>query len=148
MARIYIASSWKNEHGVTLLTKELRAQGHEVISWIENNYGEFHNHVTQRMDFETWVNGPDSEQSFFFDTDGAAECDLFIYYSPAGKDAAAECGIAFAKNRSMWALWAKGEDFGLMRKMFNRIFRTTKDLLDAALELRHKEHEETLARTH
>ena len=25
--RIYIASSWKNEHGVTLLTKALRDQG-------------------------------------------------------------------------------------------------------------------------
>lgn len=141
--RIYIASSWKNEHGVTLLTNALRAQGHEVISWIENNYGEHHNHVTQKLDFETWVNSAESEQSFQFDTKGAASCELFIYYAPAGKDAAAECGIAWGagfnhpntKGPIMWALYAKGEDFGLMRKMFDRWFRTTSELLDATSKL-------------
>lgn len=139
--RIYIASSWKNEHGVTLLTKELRAQGHEVISWIENNYGEFHNHVTKKLDFETWVNGPESEQSFCFDVDGAMDCDLFIYYAPAGKDAAAECGMAYAMHanhrgpKHLWGLYAKGEDFGLMRKMFSRWFRTVDALLEATGEL-------------
>jgi hypothetical protein len=141
--KIYIASSWRNEHGVTMLTKELRDQGHEVISWIENNYGEHHNHVTKKMDFETWVNGPESDQSFVFAANGAMNCDLFIYYAPAGKDAAAECGMAYANyaNRSvlnkgpqhMWALNAKGEDFGLMRKMFSRWFRTVDELLDATL---------------
>jgi hypothetical protein len=135
--RVYIASSWKNEHGVTLLTKELRAQGHEVISWIENNYGEYHNHVTKKLDFETWVTSPESDQSFRFDTDGAANCDLFIYYAPAGKDAAAECGIAFASKMTkgnvtrptMFGLYAKGEDFGLMRKMFDRWFSTVDAML-------------------
>lgn len=131
MARIYIASSWKNEHGVTLLTAMLRQQGHTVISWIENNYGEHHNHITKKLDFETWVNGPESNQSFEFDTRGASSCDLFIYYAPAGKDAAAECGIAYNSPipKKMWALYAKGEDFGLMRKMFSRWFRTTDELL-------------------
>lgn len=138
--KIYIASSWKNEHGVTLLTAALRQQGHTVISWIENNYGEFHNHVTKKMDFETWVNSPESDQSFFFDTDGARTCDIFIYYAPAGKDAAAECGIAYGAMQCgggpavMWALYAKGEDFGLMRKMFHRWFRTVDELLAAAKE--------------
>lgn len=139
--RIYIASSWKNEHGVTLLTKALRDQGHEVVSWIENNYGEFHNHVTKKLDFEVWVNSPESEQSFKFDTDGALTCDLFIYYAPAGKDAAAECGIAYGAvmaghgPKQMWRLYAKGEDFGLMRKMFSRWFTTVDALLEAAGEL-------------
>lgn len=117
--KVYIASSWKNQHGVELLTKELRThQSIEVASWIENNYGENHNHVTKKFDFETWVNSKESDQSFEFDTNGAGSCDLFIYYGPAGKDAAAECGIAFAKGIPMLGLHAKGEDFGLMRKMF------------------------------
>lgn len=127
----YITSSWKNEHGVTMLTKALREQGHTVTSWVENNYGEFHNHVTKKLDFETWVNGEESEQSFHFGVNGARNCDILIYYAPAGKDAAAECGIAYASGRNMWALWAKGEDFGLMRKMFDRVFRTVPDLLAA-----------------
>lgn len=125
--RIYIASSWRNQHGVELLTCQLREQGHEVISWIENNYGE--KHGPKGMDFEGWVNTPPAERSFKFDTEGAAKCDLLIYYAPAGKDAAAECGIAFGNNVPMVMLWAKGEDFGLMRKMFRYVFDRADNLL-------------------
>lgn len=138
--RIYIASSWKNEHGVTLLTKALRAQGHEVISWIENNYGEGVA-GTRPLDFESWVNTENAGRSFDFDTNGAMDCDLFIYYGPAGKDAAAEAGIAYAMRanhrgpKQLWGLFAKGEDFGLMRKMFSRWFHTVDALLEASLEL-------------
>lgn len=109
-----------------MLTKELRSLGHEVASWVENNYGETHNHVTQEFDFETWVNGPESDQSFEYDSINAGFCDLFIYLGPSGKDAAAECGIRYGSNFAyrdtrapMIGLHAKGEDFGLMRKMFD-----------------------------
>lgn len=44
--------------------------------------------------------------------------DLVIYISPSGKDAAAELGMAYAKGIPIIGLYAKGEDFGLMRKMF------------------------------
>lgn len=135
---IYIASSWKNQHAVELLTAALRDQGHTVISWIENNYGEDHG-PDKPLDFEAWIKTPSAERSFTFDTTGAAQCDLFIYASPGGKDAAAECGIAYgAKTPTMWALWAKGEDFGLMRKMFDRWFTRASDLLTATLELAHQ----------
>lgn len=127
--RIYIASSWKNEHGVTMLTKLLRDRGHKVVSWIENNYGESHNHVTKKMDFETWVVSDESAQSFAFDAAGARFSDMLIYYAPAGKDAAAECGMAYGSNVTMWGLYAKGEDFGLMRRMFDRWFSTVDELL-------------------
>jgi hypothetical protein len=132
---IYIASSWKNQHAVELLTDALRKQGHVVISWIENNYGEDHG-PDKPLDFEAWVRTPAAERSFIFDTTGAANCDLFIYASPGGKDAAAECGIAYgAKTPKMWALWAKGEDFGLMRKMFDKWYTRSDDLLKATLAL-------------
>lgn len=127
--RIYIASSWKNQHSVEMLTALLREAGHEVISWVENNFGENHNHVTKKFSFEEWVSSAESDQSFEFDTAGAGTCDLFIYVGPAGKDAAAECGIAWANNIPMIGLYAKGEDFGLMRKMFNKwCFRYTEVL--------------------
>lgn len=121
--KIYIASSWKNQHAVEMLTKELRNLNVnvEVISWIENNYGENPNTALNdgKFDFEKWVNSEQSDKSFDFDTKGAMECDLFIYVGPAGKDAAAECGMAYAKGIPMIGLTAKGEDFGLMRKMFS-----------------------------
>lgn len=134
MKNIYIASSWKNQHAVEMLTSLLRNRKFEVISWVENNYGENHNHVTKKFDFETWVNLPESNQSFEFDAHGAMTCDIFIYLGPAGKDAAAECGICYGqrltgKTIPMLGLTAKGEDFGLMRKMFDAWFERYTDLL-------------------
>lgn len=134
--KIYIASSWKNQHAVEMLTALLRKSGHKVVSWVENNYGENHNHVTKKFDFETWVNSPESDQSFEFDVHGAMNCELFIYLGPAGKDAAAECGACYGqrlngKTIPMYGLYAKGEDFGLMRKMFDQWFSRHEDLLKA-----------------
>lgn len=126
--KIYIASSWKNQHGVQMLTERLREHGHNVISWIENNYEE--NHAPNvRFDFESWVNSPESDKSFKFDTEGAMTCDLLVYYGNGGKDAAAECGMAYGKGVPMIALWSKGEDFGLMRKMFKEWFSTHHEVL-------------------
>lgn len=126
---IYIASSWKNQHGVEMLTAILREKGHTVISWIENNYGEDHNHVTKKFDFETWVNSDEAVQSFEFDTNGATTSDLVIYYAPSGKDACAEMGAAWAAGVPILGLYAKGEYLGLMRKMVSKWFSRYTDLL-------------------
>lgn len=112
---IYIASSWKNQHGVEMLTALLREKGHTVISWIENNFGEMG--AVKNINFEEWVKTEGAERSFDFDTNGAKNADLVIYYGPSGKDAAAELGIAYANAKPILGLYAKGEDFGLMRKM-------------------------------
>lgn len=115
--KIYIASSWKNQHAVEMLTALLRERGHEVFSFVENNYGEGHA-ANKPMDFEEWVQTDKAVKSFKYDTESAMGADLVIYIAPSGKDAAAECGMAYAKGVPMVALYAKGEDFGLMRKMF------------------------------
>lgn len=128
--KIYIASSWKNQHGVEMLTALLRAKGHTVISWVENNYGETHNHVTKKFSFEEWVNSDEANQSFQFDMEGATGCHLLIYYGPAGKDACVEMGAAFAIGIPIIGLYAKGEDLGLMRKCVTWYDRYT-DLLNA-----------------
>jgi hypothetical protein len=127
---IYIASSWQHQHAVEMLTSIFRLNNYHVTSWVENNYGENHNHVTKKFDFETWVNSKESEQSFLFDTIGAMSCDIFVYLGRAGKDAAAECGMAYASGKPMFALYSKGEDFGLMRKMFKSWHYRISDLVD------------------
>lgn len=127
---IYIASSWKNQHAVEMLTVLLREKGHVVLSFVENNYGEGHA-AKKPMDFEKWVNTDEADNSFQYDTMGAANSDLVIYIAPSGKDAAAECGIAWAKSIPILGLYAKGEDFGLMRKMMDAWFDRYTDLLDA-----------------
>jgi hypothetical protein len=137
--KIYIASSWKNQHAVEMLTHLLREKGHEVVSWVENNFGEDHNHVTKKFSFEEWVTSPESEQSFVFDTDGATKSDIVIYLGPAGKDACAELGAAWASGAYIIGLYAKGEDLGLMRKMVsvwcNRYFEVL-DLVEGMNKLR------------
>lgn len=114
--KIYIASSWRNQHAVEMLTAILREKGHEVLSFVENNYGEGHSY-TKGMNFEEWIKTDSAQNAFRYDTNGASSSDLVIYISPSGKDAAAEVGIAWAKGIPIIGLHAKGEDFGLMRKM-------------------------------
>lgn len=136
--KIYIASSWRNAHGVEMLTAALRNNGHKVISWVENNFGENHNHVTKKMDPEAWMNSVESDQSFQFDTLGATKCEVFIWYGPGGMDAAAELGASWADaqhhplgfKRRIYGLWAKGEQIGLMRKMVDEWFPRVQDLIN------------------
>ncbi len=112
---IYIASSWKNQHAVEMLTALLRDEGHVVVSFVENGLKLLAKH--EPMELEEWLETDNAKEAFEYDTKGAAESDLVIYISPSGKDAAAEVGIAWANNVPIIGLVAKGEDFGLMRKM-------------------------------
>lgn len=139
--KIYIASSWKNQHAVEMLTSFLRLSGHEVLSFVENNHGENPNSSENErkydkpVPFDEWVASEDGARSFAYDTGGAASADLTIYVGPSGTDAWAEVGIAFANGRTILGLWAKGEQAGLMRKMVTAWFNNYKDLLKFVSEL-------------
>ena len=137
--RIYIASSWKNQHTVEMLTAFLREEKHEILSFVENNYGEGHS-TKKPMDFEKWIETPQAYKSFDYDTYGAMECDLLIYISPSGKDAAAEVGMCYGQRLAgrtipIIGLYAKGEDFGLMRKMMDGWFERYTDVLEFVDEI-------------
>lgn len=124
MSKIYIAASWRNCHLVEMLTAELRKMGHEVKSFVENDFGENPsapgNDISKTID---WIDSDLGLKAFEYDTDGALNSDLVIY-AGGGKDAAAELGMAYAKGVPILGLWSKVEDFGLMRRMvwgwFNR----------------------------
>jgi len=110
---IYIASSWRNQHAVEMLTRLLRECGHEVRSFVENNNGE----CTKRMPFDEWAESEEGRRSFKYDTNSAMNSDLVIYIGPSGTDAWAEVGAAWASGVPVMGLWAKGEPAGLMRRM-------------------------------
>ena len=135
--KIYIASSWKNQHAVEMLTALLREQKHEVCSFVENNYGEGHS-AKKPMDFEAWMQTEQANKSFKYDTEGATQSDLIIYISPSGKDAAAEVGMAWSRGIPILGLYAKGEDFGLMRKMMDEWFERYTDILKAVEKIENK----------
>jgi len=113
---IYIASSWKNQHAVEMLTELLRKSGHRVLSFVERAV-EDEGRTNIKFDFEQWINSPDGEEKFIYDTDGATKSDIVIYVGPSGTDAWAEVGAAWATGRPVLGLYAKGEPSGLMRKM-------------------------------
>ena len=116
--KIYIAASWKHQHAVEMLTAILREKGHVVLSFVENNHGEhLKSKDGKRLGFEEWIQTEEADQSFDYDTIGATRSHLVIYIGPSGKDAAAEVGAAWAAGVEILGLHAKGEDFGLMRKM-------------------------------
>jgi nucleoside 2-deoxyribosyltransferase len=123
--KIYIASSWKNQHGVEMLTALLREKGHEVISWVENN-----NEESREMPTAQWLITEMAEKSFEFDITGATTCDLFILYTYAGNDAHAEMGAAWARGIPIIGLWQKGYDQGLMARMVKDWAYNYLDLLE------------------
>lgn len=127
--KIYIASSWKNQHAVEMLTTLLRDRGHEVLSFIENNFGEGHGHA-KPIPFEKWINTDQANHSFKFDTNGATKSDLVIYIAPSGNDAWAEVGAAWGAGIPILGLWAKSEQSGLMRKMMMSWYDNYRDLLE------------------
>lgn len=99
-----------------MLTDILREKGHEIISFVEKAVTD-EGRTEIKFDFVQWINSPDGHEKFLYDTDGATTSDLVIYIGPAGTDAWAEVGAAWAAGVPIYGLWAKGEQAGLMRKM-------------------------------
>jgi hypothetical protein len=122
--KIYIASSWRNQHGVEMLTALLREKGHEVVSWVENN-----NEEAMNMPTKDWLRSELADKSFQFDLLGATSCDLFILYSYAGNDAHAEMGAAYENMIPIIGLWQKGYEEGLMSRMVDKWCHNYRELL-------------------
>jgi hypothetical protein len=126
---IYIASSWKNQHAVEMLTDLLEERGHTVHSFIRKaaedegraNFGTF--------SLDKWIESEDGRAKFEYDLDGATMSDLVIYLGPSGTDAWAEVGAAWAAGVMILGLWAKGEQAGLMRRMVSAWLKDYRDLL-------------------
>jgi len=129
---IYIASSWKHEHAIRMLTELLRNAGHDVVSFVEHNYGELKaikSGLPDGMTFDKWVWSDRGKDAFGYDTDGAISSDVVIYIGPSGIDAWAEVGAAFASEVPILGLYAKGEEAGIMRRMITKWYYNHRDLL-------------------
>jgi hypothetical protein len=128
--KIYIASSWRNQHAVEMLTDLLRHRGHEVVSFVEKAVCD-EGRAGLRFDVEKWISSEDGERKYLYDLAGATESDLVIYVGPSGTDAWAEVGAARGAGVKIYGLWSKGEQAGLMRRVMDRWFSNYRELLDA-----------------
>jgi len=132
--KIYIASSWKNQHAVEMLTECLEQRGHEVVSFVRQAAQTEDRVRFGKLDIEEWLRSEDAAAKFKFDTDGATKSDLVIYIGPSGTDAWAEVGAAWASRVTVLGLWSKGEQAGLMRHMvaaWHKDFRHLLRVVDA-----------------
>lgn len=125
--KIYIASSWKNQHAVEMLTDLLRARGHEVVSFVEKAVSD-EGRASLAFDVERWIHSPEGHEKFEYDIAGATLSDLVVYVGPSGTDAWSEIGAAYSRGVPILGLWAKGEQAGLMRHMVTW-FKDHRDLL-------------------
>jgi len=113
--KIYIASSWRNQHAVEMLTDILRNLGHEVMSFVESAVHGPYEYLYNEP--HEWFNSDSSLKRFDNCISGVTKSQLVIYIGPSGTDAWAEVGAAWAAGVPISGLWAKGEPAGLMRKM-------------------------------
>lgn len=127
--KIYIASSWKNYHGVELLTWHLEKAGHEVLSFVRKAVAD-EGRTNLKFDVEAWIMSESGADKFAYDVISATTADLLIYLGPSGVDAWAEVGAAYASGVPIYALWTKGEQAGLMRRMA-AWFKDVFELLEA-----------------
>lgn len=128
--RIYIASSWKNQHAVEMLTDYLRKEGHEVLSFVEKAVTD-EGRSGLKFDLDEWINSKDGLEKFHYDLVGATTSHLVIYIGPSGTDAWAEVGAAWNAGMLIFGLRAKGEQVGLMRRMVRYWFDNFRELMDA-----------------
>ena len=124
--RIYIASSWRNQHAVEMLTDLLRERGHEVKNFVEKS-GQM---CAPESDLETWVQRDLGGKMFDLCGMGSTQSDLVIYIGPSGTDAWAEVGAAWGNGVTILGLWAKGERAGLMRRMVRAWYADHRMLLE------------------
>jgi len=133
--KIYIASSWRNQLAVELLTMELRRRGHDVKSFVEQALDD-----ELVFDDQNWIWSEQGADKFAFDTDGVILSHLVIYIGPGGKDAMAEVGAAWANAQvsglpQIIGFYAKGEGIGLMQRMMGSWHHSAASLLTRVDEL-------------
>jgi len=132
---IYIATSWKNQHAVELLTDYLETYfvNVEVKSFVRNA-NEEPLKATVIEDITAWIWSERGKSSFDYDTYWAGNSNLIIAISPLGKDSSVEIGIAYNNKKPVVLLYSKGEDLGLMRRCFSEVFNDYKLLISYLTE--------------
>jgi len=128
MAKIYVASSWRNQLQPPVV-KYLRAHGHRVYDFRNPKEGDNGFHWSDiDPDWEAWtsrkylecLSHPVAEKGFKSDFDAMKWADVFVGVMPFGRSAAIEMGWASGQNKTTILLLESGEP-ELMVKCFDHI---------------------------
>jgi hypothetical protein len=138
MAKIYVASSWRNDIQ-PIVVKALRDVGHEVYDFKNPREGDKGFHWSEiDPDWKLWtpekyrtcLRHPIAESGFKSDFDAMLWAEFFVGVQPFGRSASLEMGWAAGAGKPTILLLENGEP-ELMVKMLTRICCSIEEVLDA-----------------
>jgi len=139
MAKIYVASSWRNPYQPEVVTR-LKEAGHEVYDFRnpEDNPGGFHwSDIAE--DWQEWSVGeyignlthPVAEKGFKADFDAMLWADTCVLVLPCGRSAHTEAGWFAGKCLKTIVYIPEKQEPELMYKIFDKVVGSIEDLIEA-----------------
>ena len=137
MAKIYVASSWRNQHYPEVV-RRLREAGHEVYDFRNPPHGGAGFHWTDidpnapNWTFDEYREGlhhPKAERQFAADLDALRWADTCVLVLPCGRSAHTEAGWMAGAGRRVLVYIPEMQEPELMYKLFDRVAGTIDDLL-------------------
>ena len=137
MAKIYVASSWRNKYQPEVVAA-LKAAGHEVYDFRnpENNPGGFHWddvdpswQVWEPAEYIKNLNHPIAEKGFKADFDAMLWADTCILVLPCGRSAHTEAGWFAGKGLRTIVFMPEKQEPELMYKLFDGVSSSIANLL-------------------
>ncbi len=137
--KIYVASSWRNEHYPNVVAK-LKEAGHEVYDFRNPSSGDpkfkWSNVSEDYMEwspqqYRVMLSHPYAERQFHNDIEAMKSCDICVLVLPCGRSAHTEAGWFAGKSRTTIAFIPEKQEPKLMYKLFSCVCCSMDELLDA-----------------
>jgi hypothetical protein len=139
MARIYVASSWRNQFYPEVVTR-LREAGHEVYDFRNPPHGGAGFHWTDvdenapAWTFAEYAEGlrhPLAERQFAADIDALEWADTCVLVLPCGRSAHTEAGWMSGRGKRTLVYIPEMQEPELMYKLFDAVVGSLDDLIEA-----------------
>ena len=139
MAKIYVASSWRNKY-FPAVVEALRAKGHEVYDFRNPPHGGNGFRWTDidekalEWSFDEYAEGlhhPKAERQFKADLEALEWADTCVLVLPSGRSAHTEAGWMAGAGRRVFVYIPEMQEPELMYKLFDRVAGSMEDLLEA-----------------
>jgi len=139
MAKIYVASSWRNKY-FPAVVEALRAKGHEVYDFRNPPHGGNGFRWTDidekalEWSFDEYSEGlhhPKAEKQFKADLEALEWADTCVLVLPSGRSAHTEAGWMAGAGRRVFVYIPEMQEPELMYKLFDRVAGSMEDLLEA-----------------
>ena len=139
MAKIYVASSWRNKY-FPAVVEALRAKGHEVYDFRNPPHGGNGFRWTDidekalEWSFDEYSEGlhhPKAERQFKADLEALEWADTCVLVLPSGRSAHTEAGWMAGAGRRVFVYIPEMQEPELMYKLFDGVAGSMEDLLKA-----------------